>query len=67
VRWDIPRVVAALALGGALSALALIGPDHLLWRVACLVAYLPLLLVARVANLDDLRGVLAMVRRRGST
>ena len=66
VPWDLPRVAAALAIGGALSAAALVGPDHILWRLACLVAYLPLLVLVRVADLDDLRGVLSLLRRPGS-
>lgn len=65
VAWDVPRVLAPLAIGGILSAAALLGPDNLLWRLACLATYLPLLFVFRVTDIEDLRGVLAMIRRRG--
>jgi O-antigen/teichoic acid export membrane protein len=66
VPWDVPRVMAPLVIGGALSAAAVLGPDQPLWRLLCLAAYLPLLLLFRVADLDDVRGVIALVRRRGA-
>ena len=44
----------------------MLGPDQLLWRLLCLATYLPLLLLVRVADLDDVRGVVALIRRRGA-
>jgi O-antigen/teichoic acid export membrane protein len=39
VPWEIGRVVALLGLGLLLSAAALLGPDHVAWRLACIAAY----------------------------
>ncbi|MDQ3689785.1 MAG: oligosaccharide flippase family protein [Chloroflexota bacterium] len=64
VPWEIGRVTASLALGMTLAAAALLGPDHVAWRLACLVAY-PLLAVAlRIGSVRRLRPVLAFLSRR---
>ena len=39
VPWEVGRVLTLLGLGLALSALALLGPDHVAWRLACIGAY----------------------------
>ncbi len=39
VSWETGRVLALLALGVALSAGALLGPDHVAWRLGCIAAY----------------------------
>lgn len=39
VGWDLARVVGALAIGAGLAAAAVLGPDHVAWRVGCLAAY----------------------------
>lgn len=54
VPWDLPRVAGLLLTGGALSAAALLGPDHAAWRVGCLLAYLPLVLIFRLVSPGEL-------------
>jgi hypothetical protein len=39
VPWELGRVAALLTLGLALSGAALLGPDHMVWRLACVAAY----------------------------
>jgi O-antigen/teichoic acid export membrane protein len=39
VPWDIARVSLLLGLGGALAAIGLLGPDHVLWRIGCVAVY----------------------------
>lgn len=39
VPWELLRVAAMLAVSMALAAAALLGPDHLVWRIGCLAAY----------------------------
>jgi O-antigen/teichoic acid export membrane protein len=64
VAWDVPRVVAALALGAGLGVAALLGPDSILWRLACLVAYAVAVPVLRIIEPDDVRRVRSAVSRR---
>ncbi len=52
VPWDLPRVVALLGIGGGLSAAALLGPDHVAWRLLCIAAYPPLVIGLRVVPPD---------------
>ena len=64
VPWQIGRAAAILLVAGALSALALIGPDHVLWRLGCLILYVPILLGAGIVRASQLRQLLQAVRRR---
>jgi O-antigen/teichoic acid export membrane protein len=64
VPWQLGRAVVVLGVGGALSAAALLGPDHTLWRIACLLAYPPVLVAARVVVVSDARAALASLLRR---
>jgi O-antigen/teichoic acid export membrane protein len=64
VPWQLGRGAVILGVGGALSAAALLGPDHSLWRVACLVAYPAILVAARVVVPSDARAALASLLRR---
>ena len=64
VPWQLGRAVLILAVGGALSAAALLGPDHTLWRVACLLAYAPILVASRVVVPSDARAAVASLLRR---
>jgi O-antigen/teichoic acid export membrane protein len=64
VPWDLPRVFGALALGGGLAAAALLGPDLLIWRLACIAAYPLAVVVLRIVSAADVRRALAPVRRR---
>ncbi len=64
VPWQLGRGAVILGIGGALSAAALLGPDHTLWRVACLLAYPPILVAARVVVPSEARAALASLLRR---
>ncbi len=39
VRWELGRVSVVLGLAMALAAAALLGPDHVVWRLATIVTY----------------------------
>ena len=54
VPWDIPRIAGALALAMGLAAAALLGPDHIVWRLGCIGAYPVLVVLLRVVRWDDL-------------
>jgi O-antigen/teichoic acid export membrane protein len=64
VPWQLGRVGAMLLIAGGLSAAALAGPDHVAWRLACIVVYAPALLALRLVDPNDAKPVLAIVRRR---
>jgi O-antigen/teichoic acid export membrane protein len=64
VPWEVGRVVALLALGLVLSALALLGPDHIAWRLACIVAY-PIVAIGLRIVPSSLVSALAGLLRRG--
>ena len=65
VPWQLGRALAVLGIAGGLSAAALFGPDHTLWRVGCVLAYVPLLLAGRVVAPSEARAVLDSLLRRG--
>jgi O-antigen/teichoic acid export membrane protein len=65
VPWRVDRAVAILGVAGALSAAALLGPDHTLWRVGCVLAYAPVLVLMRVVMPSDAVAVLRTLLRRG--
>lgn len=54
VPWDYPRLLAILAIGLILSETAIFGPDTLAWRTVCVVAFVPILLLARIVSLREL-------------
>jgi O-antigen/teichoic acid export membrane protein len=54
VPWQLVPVVGSFIVGLGLAAAALAGPDSLLWRLGCLVVYVPLLLVLRLVRLEEL-------------
>lgn len=64
VPWEYRSVLAALLIGFGLAEAALQGPDTILWRIACLIAYLPILLALRVLRPGDLRLLSDALRRR---
>jgi O-antigen/teichoic acid export membrane protein len=64
VPWQLGRAVAILAIAGGLSAAALLGPDHVAWRLLCFAAYPALLLGLRVVSVEGARTLLAVLRRR---
>ena len=63
VPWQLGRAAVIILLAGGLSAAALLGPDHALWRIACAAAYLPLLFGLRVVHPSQARTVLRLLRR----
>ncbi|MGH2383701.1 MAG: hypothetical protein ACRDGB_01425, partial [Candidatus Limnocylindria bacterium] len=63
VPWQLGRAVAIVILAAGLSAAALLGPDHAAWRVGCIVAYVPLLVVLRIVDLAQFSSVMALARR----
>jgi O-antigen/teichoic acid export membrane protein len=65
VPWQLGRAAAILGIGGGLSAAALLGPDHALWRIACVLAYAPILLATRLVEAREARTVISSLRRRG--
>lgn len=54
VPWDLPRIAGALALAMGLSTAALLGPDHVVWRLGCIAAYPALVILLRVMSWEDL-------------
>jgi O-antigen/teichoic acid export membrane protein len=64
VPWELARVAAIFVLAAGLSAGALLGPDHIAWRLACAIVYPALLLGLRLVRLSEASAVLRMVRRR---
>lgn len=64
VPWHLGRAAGILVLAGGLSALALLGPDHVLWRLGCVAAYPALLLVLRLVSLAEVQSILSLIRRR---
>lgn len=54
--------VIALAVAG-LAAAALLGPDHVLWRIGSLLLYPAVLLGLGIVRLDQGRALLAALRR----
>jgi O-antigen/teichoic acid export membrane protein len=64
VPWQLPRVLAILGLAAGLSALALLGPDHPLWRLGCLLLYPPILVGAGIVRPTQARQLLRAVRGR---
>lgn len=64
VPWDVPRVLATLLIGGGLSALALLGPDNVWWRLGCIAVY-PIAVVAlRIIRPAEIASLAAVLRRR---
>ena len=64
VPWQTGRAALIVGVGIGLTAAALLGPDHLGWRLACVAAYPAVLLALRVVDLEGLRTLVALLRRR---
>jgi len=64
VPWDLPRIIGAMAVGMGLAAAALLGPDHIVWRIACLGAYLPIMVTLGVIRSTDLAALRQLLRLR---
>lgn len=64
VPWDVARAVTILLIAVGLAAAALLGPDHVAWRLGCIAAY-PLLVVGlRLVPLSTASALAATLRRR---
>lgn len=64
VPWQLGRGASAVGIAVGLSAAALVGPDHTLWRIGCVIVY-PLMIVGlRIVSMDDVRGMLSLRTRR---
>jgi hypothetical protein len=48
VPWDVPRVLLLLGVGMALAVAAVLGPDHVAWRLACVLAYPAIVIGLRI-------------------
>jgi O-antigen/teichoic acid export membrane protein len=64
VPWQVGRAVAVLAIAVGLTGAALLGPDHVLWRLGCVVLYPALLLGLRIVRIDGARVLAGVLRRR---
>ncbi len=64
VPWQLTRAVVILGLAAGLSALALLGPDHLLWRVGTILLYPPILIGTGIVRPTQFRQVIRVLRRR---
>lgn len=64
VPWQLPRAVAILGLAAGLSALALLGPDHPLWRLGTILLYPPILIGTGLVRPTQARQLLQVLRRR---
>lgn len=64
IPWQLGRAAVILLAAGGLAAAALLGPDHVLWRLACFAAYPPLLLGLGIVRIQTARTLLAVLRRR---
>lgn len=58
IAWQRGRVLLALALGLGLGLAAVMGPDHVLWRLGCIAAYPLLILGLRVVSIAEARRLL---------
>ena len=58
VPWQLGRAVVILGLAAALSALALLGPDHTLWRVGAILLYPPILVGTGIVRPTQARQLL---------
>lgn len=65
VPWQWWRMAAAMGLAGSLSAAALLGPDHLAWRLGCIAAYPIVATLTGIVRRADLEAALQGVRRGG--
>jgi O-antigen/teichoic acid export membrane protein len=63
VPWQLGRAAAILGLAAGLSAMALLGPDHALWRLGSLLLYPPILVGAGIVRPTQARQLLRAVRR----
>ena len=63
VPWDVPRVLLLLAIAMGLAVAAVLGPDHVGWRLACVVAYPAIVVGLRIVPAPLLEPVRRLTRR----
>jgi O-antigen/teichoic acid export membrane protein len=63
VPWDVPRVLLLLGIAMALAAAAVLGPDHVGWRLACLLAYPAIVIGLRIVPPHLLEPIRQLIRR----
>jgi O-antigen/teichoic acid export membrane protein len=63
VDWELGRAISILVIAVGLSAAALLGPDHAIWRIACVLAYVPILLGLGIVKISQGRTLLTALRR----
>jgi O-antigen/teichoic acid export membrane protein len=63
VPWDVPRSAGAVMVAAALTAAALLGPDHVVWRIACVAAYPALAIALRIVRRADLQAAASLIGR----
>lgn len=63
VPWDLGRVGILLGLAMALAAAALLGPDHVGWRLACIAAYPAVVLGLGIMSRRTAVELLRLLRR----
>jgi O-antigen/teichoic acid export membrane protein len=63
VPWDVPRVLLLLGIAMALAFVSVLGPDHVGWRLVCVVAYPVIVLGLRIVPRQLLDPVVRLIRR----
>lgn len=63
VPWDVPRVLLLLAIAMGLAVAAVLGPDHVGWRLACVVAYPAIVVGLRIVPAPLLEPVRRLIGR----
>ncbi len=53
IPWQLRQMTIAMVVAFALAVGALLGPDIVVWRIACIVAFIPLMLGLRVVSAED--------------
>jgi O-antigen/teichoic acid export membrane protein len=64
VPWQLGRGALIVVIAAGLSAAALLGPDHVAWRLLCVAVYPALLLGLRVVRIEQARTLASALRRR---
>ena len=64
VRWELGRVTVIVGLAMALAAAAVLGPDHVGWRLACIVAYPAAVVGLGIVPRHYAAELIGLIRRR---
>lgn len=63
IPWQLGRGTLIIVLAAVLSAAALLGPDHPLWRLGCAAAYVPIIIGLRIVDPRQLRALVTLIPR----